>query len=977
MDEEIFAFGSFRLIPVQRTLSEAGKALRLGSRAFDILVALVERAGETIAKEELIARAWPDTVVEEAALRVHVAVLRKALGDGAAGRRYIANFSGRGYAFIAPVTRENALLPTAASAEMAEAGNLPVLLTRVVGRDDVISRLAQQLARRRFLTIVGPGGIGKTTVAVAVADRVRVSYKDGAWFVGLASLSDPVLVLSSLCALLGITLSGVDPLSGLAAWLRNKHILIVLDNCEHVIGATATLAEAILTAAPHAGILATAREPLRAEGEWLHRLAPLELPSEAEACPTAAEALGYSAVELFNERATATTDSFVLADTDVPAVLEICRRLDGIPLAIELAAARAPALGVEMLAAHLDDRFDLLTGGRRTALPRHQTLRATLDWSYELLPEPERALLRCLAIFAGPFSLEAVRTVAVGPELAASEVIEGISSLVVKSLVVSEIESANARYRLLDTTRAYALEKLGESGERDRIARRHAEYYRDLFERAEAEQEARLTTKWFGEYGWQIDNLRAALDWAFSPGGNASIGVALTAAAVPLWMHLSLVAECRERCDRALLKLQTNHMPDARLRMRLQIGLGNSLLHTRGPSEQAQTVLTEALESAEAMGDLRAQLRVLLDLASVIGFRGEYARAAAASERAGAIAQQIGDTTGIVFADRRMGMILLRLGRLAEAQRYFERVIQSPPSYQNEDHSGERAIARALLARALWLRGFPERAHNEAQASLGEVRGSDHQLTMCRVLLYGMGRIAPMTGDFAAAEAAISSIIEAATSAAAPFWTMVGQFLRGKLLVERDQFAEGLAVLCEAFDICNQTGWRLSYPEFMGSFALALAGLGRRDEAHDAVCKAIEAAGGREDGEQWYVPELLRIKGEVLLRQSSNQAVQTAEACFAQAAEMAREQGALFWELRAALSAAHLWIRQKNRAGATQVLQPVYDRFTEGFDTADLKAAKALLKTLLEGGYSRSDASHSISGDPWSRLCRPRVCAPF
>jgi predicted ATPase len=295
---------------------------------------------------------------------------------------------------------------------------------------------------------------------------------------------------------------------------------------------------------------------------------------------------------------------------------------------------------------------------------------------------------------------------------------------------------------------------------------------------------------------------------------------------------------------------------------------------------------------------------------------------------------------------------LLRLGRLSEAQRYFERVIQSPPFYQDEDrrpiwrHSDDRAMARALLARALWLRGFPERAHHEAQASLDEIRGSDHQLTMCRVLLYGMGRIAPMTGDFAAAETAISSIMESATSAAAPFWTMVGQFLRGKLLAERHQFAEGLAVLREAFDICNQTGWRLSYPEFMGSFALALAGLGRIDEAHDAVCKAIEAAGGREDGEQWYVPELLRIKGEVLLQQAGDRAAAAAEDCFDQAREMARDQGALFWELRVALSLARLLRGQGRSADAVGILQPVYDRFTEGFETADLKSAKALLDTL-------------------------------
>src|SRR5262249_41763586 len=372
--------------------------------------------------------------------------------------------------------------------------------------------------------------------------------------------------------------------------------------------------------------------------------------------------------------------------------------------------------------------------------------------------------------------------------------------------------------------------------------------------------------------------------------------------------YLSLVAECRERCDRALLQLQTDPLSDARLRMRLQIGLGNSLLHTRGPSEQAQTVLTEALQSAEALGDLRAQLRALLDLSSVNGFRGEYAKAAAASERARIIAHQIGDTTSVVFADRRMGMVLLRLGRVAEAQRYFEHVIHSADFHPGEDrqtiwqHSDDRAMARALLARALLLRGFPERAHHEAQASLDEVRGPEHQLTLCRVLLYGMGRIAPMTGDFAAAETAISSIIEAAASAALPFWTMAGQFLRGKLLVERQQFAEGFAALRDAFDICDQTGWQLSYPEFMGSFALALAGLGRLNEAHDAVCKAIEAAGEGEDGQQWYVPELLRIKGEVLLRQASTQAVQEADACFAHASDMAHEQGALFWELRAALS---------------------------------------------------------------------------
>src|SRR5712671_5996292 len=297
MDEESFAFGSFRLIPAQRMLLEDGKPLRLGSRALELLIALIEYAGETIRKDQLIARAWPDTVVDEGALRVHVAALRKALGDGRAGNRYIANNPGRGYSFVAPVAREQRQPATAPPDGATVGGNLPMPLTRIVGRDGIIAALTTQLAQRRFLTIVGPGGIGKTTVAIAVAETVRTSYTDGVWFVGLASLADPDLVPSSLGAVLGLSLPGVNPVFGLTAWLRDKQALIVLDSCEHVIGAAAALAEVILRAAPRICILATSREPLRAEGEWLHRLASLALPpSSVDLTP--AEALRYPAVEL-------------------------------------------------------------------------------------------------------------------------------------------------------------------------------------------------------------------------------------------------------------------------------------------------------------------------------------------------------------------------------------------------------------------------------------------------------------------------------------------------------------------------------------------------------------------------------------------------------------------------------------------------------------------------------------------------------
>lgn len=552
MDDETFIFGSFRLIPAQRVLLDDGKPLRLGSRALDILITLVEQAGETISREQLIAHAWPDTVVDDGALRVHVAALRKALGDGRAGRRYVANNPGRGYAFVAPVTREHPPPATAAPDGTAEAGNLPALLTRVVGRDDVIAALATQLVRRRFLTIVGPGGIGKTTVAVAVAGAVRASYKDGARFVGLASLSDPELVPSALGAALGMPASGANPVQGLSAWLRDKTVLIVLDSCEHVVDAAATLAEAVLKAAPGVSILTTSREPLRAEGETLHRLAALELPVNSVDL-TADDALGYSAIQLFSERARAAVDGFGVADADVPAVLEICRRLDGIPLALELAAARVGVFGLRDLAAHLDDRFHVLTSGRRTALPRHQTLGAVLDWSYQLLPEEERAALRRLSVFAGNFPLEAAAAVA---DPGSFEIVDEIANLVGKSLVAADPRGEVPQYRLLDTTRLYALEKLKSSGQFPRVARSHAEYYLAVFANAEAESESRPQAEWLANYGRHLDNVRAALDWAFSPEGDPHIGVGLTVALVPLWEQLSLLGECRERVERALAVLE-------------------------------------------------------------------------------------------------------------------------------------------------------------------------------------------------------------------------------------------------------------------------------------------------------------------------------------------------------------------------------------------------------------------------------------
>jgi predicted ATPase len=324
--------------------------------------------------------------------------------------------------------------------------------------------------------------------------------------------------------------------------------------------------------------------------------------------------LRYGALRLFIERARAAEPHFAPDRRLVAMIAAICRRLGGIPLAIELAAARASALGIEALAARLDDRFRLLTGGRRTALPRHQTLRATLDWSHELLTAPERVILRRLGVFAGAFGLRGASAVVASAELASAEVVDGLANLVAKSLVAAEVDGSIARYRLLDTTRAYALDKLGESGEFEQVARRHAEYYRDLFERAEAEWETRPTTEWLAEYGPRRDNLRAALDWAFSPDGEASIAVALTAAAVPLWMQLSLIEECRGQVERALSVLPPVARRDARPEMKLCAALAASLRYTRGAVPEVPAAWTRALDIAESLDESDYRLRALWGL---------------------------------------------------------------------------------------------------------------------------------------------------------------------------------------------------------------------------------------------------------------------------------------------------------------------------------------------------------------------------
>jgi predicted ATPase len=615
--------------------------------------------------------------------------------------------------------------------------------------------------------------------------------------------------------------------------------------------------------------------------------------------------------------------------------------LDGIPLAIEFAAARAATLGFRRVAAGLGDRFRLLTNGRRTALPRHRTLRAALDWSYELLSPGEQQLLCRLAIFPSAFTFEAAEAVGV-PEGAGNAILDFISSLVAKSLITADEGPSVPCWRLSETIRAYALQKLTESGEYLATARRHAEHVQAII--VPPITEPVLTVNGLIRYGHELANVRAALDWSFSPDGDVAVGVALVAAFAPVWIHLSLIGECRRWAEQVLGIVGSDPQLTRALEYRLITALGVALTLTLGPIQQTRDVIARAQQLAVGIDNAEVRLQMLWAQWSMENIVGEYGAALSTAQRFAELARRQGDDALMLLSDRFLGTSMLRVGKLNDARRCLERVVNhyiAPPSGRHTIlfHFDQPIMGRAYLARVLALQGHLDRANQEAKRSLEEARGAD-KLTLCWVLQNGALPVAWMAGDLATADEAAATISDLATTFDAELWKIVGNCCKGKLLIARREFSEGSALLREALDLCERGGWRISNAEFLGDLACGLAGLERFDEAIATVDRALARA--ESSREHWCRAELIRIKGEVLLQQRlENEAL--VEDHFLSAIEFARTQGAVFWELRAAHSAARLRVGRKDLAGAAQILEPAYNRFSEGFDTADMRAARQLL----------------------------------
>jgi len=708
----IYDIGPFRLDAELGVLAHAGTALMLGARPVAVLAVLVEHAHQFLSKERLIDAAWPGVIVEEGNLPVQVHAIRRALAHAPGGDRWIETLPKRGYRFVGPVSpaADNACGP-----RVMTPSNLPEAQTSFIGRERDLVEIKRLLPAKRLITIVGSGGIGKTRLALQTGAEVMDAYRDGVWFVDLGSLRDPTLVPATMGHTLGVQeRPSTSVTAALCMHLRGEQRLLILDNCEHLLGACAQLVDALLKDTSQTTIVATSREPIRVPGEQVYSLQPLSLPQPGASF----DDLRHSeAVQLLIQRVRDQLPDFDLTPDRAAAVAELCIHLDGIPLALELAAARARSLSIEQINARLGNRFRLLASGPRTALPRQQTLRATLDWSYDLLGEYERVVLRRLAVFGGSFTAEAACAVASDVHnIDEFAVVDLLSQLVARSLLVADTSMSATRYRLLETTRAYAHEKLVEAQESDAIARRHAEHFCKMFGRA-PDDFLRLTDTRLREiYAPELEHVRAALDWAFGADGDGALGISLAGASGPLWGTLGLFGEGARRLEVATAYIDADTPLSGQALLWRQLGR----LLDETPA-RAQPAFERAAELYRQTNDPLGLAHTLAQLGRALAHLGNFGAGEAALDEASSLLTKIDVPwlRGLHFFNRAY-LENLR-GDFAAARRHYE---QSNDLFLQAGDDYTPIAVQGNLANICWALGDVDAAEASFRRQAGSIRAS-------------------------------------------------------------------------------------------------------------------------------------------------------------------------------------------------------------------------------------------------------------
>ncbi|TMV82524.1 transcriptional regulator, partial [Thioclava sp. BHET1] len=746
LDVSCMEFGPFAIYPRERLLTMNGQPLEIGGRSLDILLVLMERPGTVVPKKELLERVWSDVVVEDGSLRFHMAALRKILRDGQDGARYISTQVGVGYAFVSPIHMRT---PHPPPSKMEGArphdegpliGQLPPLISHMVGREDDLRSLVDKLEEPVLLTIVGAAGMGKTTLACAVGHMVSGRSERSVTFVDLSMLEDGRLVASAIANALRITVQAEEAAAVMLGHLQEQELLLILDNCEHIIGSVAEIAELIRTSAPGVRLLATSREPLRASNEQVHWLGPLKYPVGSDQL-NSEDFLLFPAVQLFLDRAKSADSNLRYDASDLRQIAEICERLEGMALPIELVAARAATHGIPATSALIGERFSLSWSGRRTAVSRHQTLRSALGWSYELLTIPEKQTLERLSVFLGAFSLEAALAVVADEEMDAVVAAAALDSLIEKSLVsVNRSGGVNVN-RLPEMTRAYAKEKLIENGAdvASAIHLCHARYYLDLLEDMRA-TDGSLSIGLHRMVG-QIGNIRAGLESCFSGSRNIALGTRLAAASAAAFLNMSLLGECKEWCTKALDVLPVEQR-GTHIELELQAALGLSLMFTKGNTAAVEAALRRALEIAEQQKDLWRQLIILGRLHIFHERIGDYETAHEWARKALSTADAIGEPEAVCIASSMYGISEHLAGDQNSAREHLERAVSlALPSehwrtiFYGFDHRNRSIIA---LCRVIWLQGMPARGDRLARKAVEEASALGHPTTKCIALVWAL-----------------------------------------------------------------------------------------------------------------------------------------------------------------------------------------------------------------------------------------------
>ncbi|THD63866.1 winged helix-turn-helix domain-containing protein [Phenylobacterium sp.] len=913
-------FGPFRLQNHGEALFRGEDVVRLGSRARQILILLMARAGQVVSRAEIMAAVWPDTTVVDNNLTVNIAALRQALGDGQGGAQYIVNIPGRGYRFVAPIvddqTTATSPLPLAV---VATPTNLPVRLGSVIGLSRSLEAVIAKLRQSRLVTITGPAGVGKTTLALHVAQSEQARHPDGVWLVDLAAVRDAEHVPAAVAATMRMELGAGDHVQALVAALRRANSLLLLDNCEHLIDAVADFAAVVVRQCPDVVLLGTSREPLRISGEAIYRLAPLDAPADAPNL-SAADALTYPAVQLLVERASAATNGFVLGDENASLAGAICRQLDGLPLAIEFASALVGVFGIPGLASRLDTRLRLIQPDMRGASERHRTLTAALDWSYGLLEEGEQAALRRLSAFAGGFTLEAAGSVIGLQDLGEAGGV--LARLHAKSLVANDITPTDLRFRLLETTRAYAAEKLEAVDDAHEIRRRHAAYHVDLLERQGVDLRASGASRLL------VDDVRRALNWGLSPQGDQRLACQLIVASAPLWFDLQLVSEFHAWTQRAVEAAARIEPPDPRLASRLANILALADFEN-GLTGVTRAALDQALILAEGVGDATQELTALLGLYQNQTGNLECEVGAAYALRIRSAAERANHPAPDVLQTSHHGYSLFFLDQSPEAKQIADSLLAGPgrtlgaaPTVPFEINVHISSLTNR--ARAHWVCGYPDQARADMVAALDAAEELKHLPSLYLAVTSG-GPVPLWLRDIPLARRIIALTKCYAETLQVEHWAVW----------ERSMEAALAPLLDEAPPPVSDFAQRE-----MDFFPFARAMACTTHESHFAPW--IDERTDRGDP-AWYRAEVFRLRGLRHFQQFGATGAAEAERLIRDAFDLARARGGRSWALRAAMSLCEVLEAGGRASEGRDVLRQTYASFTEGFETFDLRRARAQL----------------------------------